>query len=292
MNPDLTQAGPVAARKVLRVDESRLRVPLPSLNLPKPRIGDWPVLVLAVMATGFVLAGAANLDLSTADARLGLAAGEPLGPLGQICGSWAPDLWPAKVAACRIGALFEPGGRTAPGAVLWPAALSAVAIGWILSRRITAVMGRRAGLLVGLCWFSCLGVIDHSGATGLDMLSGLAIVAAVDRLLTSGSDWQSGLLGRVCRPGRGLATRRPDLSGRHRHGPPWGKLFRKPDRAAARRFHHLVGLDHVCRLDRSLGGGAGLAIHGPSGLVIDPVTFGSWLALLPVCSPLLLASGS
>jgi hypothetical protein len=36
-------------------------------------------------------------------------------------------------------------------------------------------------------------VIDHSGATGLEFLSGLAIVAAIDRLLVKGSNWITGL---------------------------------------------------------------------------------------------------
>ena len=190
MHPELTEAGPVRPRRLVRVDASRLSVPLPKFQA-------WAVPLLAVMAIGFVLLGAGNLDLGPADARLGLAAGESLGPLGQVCGSWAPDLWPGRVAASQIAARFEQGGRTTPGSVLWPAALAAVAIGWILARRVMDVMGQRAGLWVGLCWLGCLGVIDHSGATGLEYLSGLAIVAAIDRLLSRGSDWTAGLWGGI-----------------------------------------------------------------------------------------------
>ena len=36
-------------------------------------------------------------------------------------------------------------------------------------------------------------MIDHSGGTGLDFIGGLAIVAAIDRLLARGSDWGAGL---------------------------------------------------------------------------------------------------
>jgi hypothetical protein len=36
-------------------------------------------------------------------------------------------------------------------------------------------------------------VIDHSGGTGLEFLSGLAIVAAIDHLLARGSDWKAGI---------------------------------------------------------------------------------------------------
>jgi hypothetical protein len=145
------------------------------------------------MAIGFVLVGGANLDLGSVDARQGLAASESLGPLGQVCGSWAPDLWPGEVAASQLAALLDVSGRPTSGCVLWPAALAAVAIGWILARRMTRVAGNRAGLCVGLCWFGCLGVIDHSDATGLEFLSGLAVVAAIDRLLGKGSDWKTGL---------------------------------------------------------------------------------------------------
>ena len=124
----------------MRVDGSRVSLVMPGLQ-------TWAVPLLAVMAIGFVLLGAGNLDLGPVDARQGLAASEPLGPLGQVCGSWAPDLWPGRVAASRMATLFEGGGRPTPGAVLWPAALAAVAIGWTLARRMMA-LGR--ALLVRL----------------------------------------------------------------------------------------------------------------------------------------------
>ncbi len=185
MHPELTQAGPVGMRRSVRVDGTRLSLPLPGVH-------TWAVPLLGVMAIGFVLLGGANLDLGPVDARLGLAAAESMGPLGQVCGSWAPEIMPGRVVACRIASLFEPAGRTTPGSVLWPSALAAVAIGWILARRAMETMGRRVGFWVGLCWFGSLGVIDHSGGTGLELLSGLAIIAAIDRLLTYGSDWRAG----------------------------------------------------------------------------------------------------
>ena len=46
--------------------------------------------------------------LSPTEARLGLAAGEKLGPLGQVFGYWAPDLWPAQGHS-------EPGPRASGG---------------------------------------------------------------------------------------------------------------------------------------------------------------------------------
>ena len=128
MHPESTQAGPAGTRRVMRVDGGRVSLVMPGLQ-------TWAVPLLAVMAIGFVLLGAGNLDLGPVDARQGLAASEPLGPLGQVCGSWAPDLWPGRVAASRMATLFEGGGRPTPGSVLWPAALAAVAIGWTLARR-------------------------------------------------------------------------------------------------------------------------------------------------------------
>ena len=185
MHPELTQSGPVAMRRVIRVDGAGRSLPLPGLQ-------SWAVPLLAVMAIGFVLVGAGNLDLGPVDARLGLAASESLGPLGQVCGSWAPDLWPVRVIVSQIAVFLEPGSRTTPSVVLWPAALAALAIGWILARRAMKLMGQRVGLWVALCWFGCLGVIDHSGGTGLEFLSGLGVVAAIDRLLEHGSDWKAG----------------------------------------------------------------------------------------------------
>lgn len=186
MHPELPQAGTAGIRRAMRVDGARVSLAMPSLQA-------WAAPILWVMAIGFVLLGGGNLELGPIDARQGLAAGESFGPLGQFCGSWAPDLWPGRIAASRFAALFEAGGRPTPGSVLWPAALAAVAIGWTLARRMTGVMGRRAGLWVGLCWLGCLGMIDHSGGTGLEFISGLTIVAAIDRLLAHCSDWRAGL---------------------------------------------------------------------------------------------------
>jgi hypothetical protein len=186
MHPELTRTGGRARNRPLRVDGAG-----PSLAIPELR--TWASPLLALMALTFVLLGAGNLDLGPVDARVGLAAGGPFGPLGQVFGYWAPDLWPGRVALSVLASLFEEGQRVTPGSVLWPAALAAATIGWILARRVMQSVGARTGLWFGLCWFGCLGVIDHSGGTGLDWISGLAIVAALDRLLTRGADWTAGL---------------------------------------------------------------------------------------------------
>ncbi|WP_165230582.1 hypothetical protein [Aquisphaera insulae] len=176
-------AGPPRNR-VLRADAR--------LTLPLALGGAWIAPLIGALTIGFVLIGAGNLELGPADARLGLAAGEPFGPIGQVYGRYAPELWPAKVALSRLAGRFGELGDALPGIVLWPSALAAAAIGWILARRAVQELGTRCGVLVGLAWLGSLGVIDHSGGIGLDFLPGLAVVAAIDRLLSKGSDWAAG----------------------------------------------------------------------------------------------------
>jgi hypothetical protein len=149
--------------------------------------------LLALIAVALVLIGAGSLDLGAADARLGLAAGESVRAVSQVYGYYAPDLWPGRVAVSAFAGMLEEGKRATAASVLWPAALAAVAIGWLLARRVSETVGPRTGLLFGLSWFGCLGVINHTGATGLEFLSGLATIGALDRLLTRGSDWTAGL---------------------------------------------------------------------------------------------------
>jgi hypothetical protein len=136
----------------------------------------------------FVILGATNLDLGPSEARLGLAAGERLGPLGQVFGYWAPDVWPAQVVPSYLLGRLEPFHRPTPAAVRWPAALAGVIAGWIIARSMARVLGLRAGVLVAACWFGSVALIDRSSMTGLDLIAGLATLAAIDRLMTRGSD--------------------------------------------------------------------------------------------------------
>ena len=172
--------------KTLRVDRET-----GTLSWSPPRYRN--TLALAVLAVFFVLLGATDLDLGPTDARLGLAAGERLGPLGQVVGYWAPDLWPAEVLPSFLLAQLEPGGRPSSAAVRWPAALAAILAGFMLSRRMQSVMGGRSGLLLGLCWFGSIALIDRSGAIEVDLIVGLTTLAAIDRLMTAGAGWVAGV---------------------------------------------------------------------------------------------------
>jgi hypothetical protein len=153
----------------------------------------WAPLALLALAIGFVVMGATDLDLGPAEGRLGLAAGERLGPLGQVVGYWAPDLWPGEVLPSLLFAQLEPLGRPGSAAVRWPAAIAGIIAGWLLARGMSRALGARAGVLLGLCWFGSVALIDRSGAAGLDLIVGMTTLAAIERLMDRGSDWIAGI---------------------------------------------------------------------------------------------------
>ena len=153
----------------------------------------WERLALAALAIFFVLVAAIDLDLGPGEARLGLASGERPGPLGQVVGYWAPDLWPAEVLPSYLLAQLEPGGRPSSAVVRWPAALAGILAGWMLARATARVMGSSTGLLVGLCWFGSIALIDRSDVLGIDLIVGLATLAALKRLMSGGTGWIAGL---------------------------------------------------------------------------------------------------
>ncbi len=150
-------------------------------------------LVLATLALGFVILGVEGLDVGPGEGRLGLAAGGSVGPLGQVFGYWAPDLWPGEVLPSLALARLGSTGRAHSGVVRWPAALAAILGGWILVRGMYRPFGHRAAIWAGVCWFGCLAVIDRSAGSGLDLILGVATLAAIDRLLARGADWAAGL---------------------------------------------------------------------------------------------------
>ncbi|WZO97642.1 hypothetical protein EP7_004684 [Isosphaeraceae bacterium EP7] len=136
---------------------------------------------VAALAAVFVLAGP-QFQLGREEARLGIAAAERLGPMGQVFGGWDPGVWPLPVILGKLwAALWQ--GPVDTWAVRGPAALAALAIGVMASRRVSLALSPRAGLLVGLAWFSCLGAMDRSTAFGLDMIVGLGTVLALDRII-------------------------------------------------------------------------------------------------------------
>jgi hypothetical protein len=186
LDPAVIQAAPRSKLKTLRSDVlSEWASPTAKRTVAR--------LVLLALALFFVVLGAINLDLNPAEARLGLAAGEYVGPLGQVVGYWAPDLLPGQfIPSLALGRL-EAFGRPSPAAVRWPAALAGIIAGWMIARSMYQALGLRAGLLFGICWFGSLALIDRSATTGIDLVVGLATLASINRILTCGSDRVAGL---------------------------------------------------------------------------------------------------
>ena len=74
--------------------------------------GIWASLAVVGLALGFVVVGRrAAWTSGPQEARLGLAAGERIGPMGQVLGYWAPDLWPAQVLPSLALTRLTPSGR-------------------------------------------------------------------------------------------------------------------------------------------------------------------------------------
>ncbi len=154
----------------------------------------WPrrFVVFALLATTFVLLGGGNLDPNLDESRLGLAAFESLGPFGQVFGGWDPLIWPGQLAPALIWSWGE-GGTPTSASLRWPAAIAGVWIGLILARRVSNNLGGRAGVLTGLCWFGSLALMDRSSGAGIDLITALGTVGALDRLLGRGSDLAAGV---------------------------------------------------------------------------------------------------
>jgi hypothetical protein len=154
----------------------------------------WAGAAWTLLAAVFVLLGGGNLDVNETEARLGIAAGEPLGPVGRVSGGWDPSVWPAPVVLSQVWAWGEEGTPTA-ASVRWPSAIAAILIGLLLARRLMTTLDLRTGVLVGLTWFGSLAMIDRSAEAGLDLITGLATVGAIDRLLSGRASWGAGIWG-------------------------------------------------------------------------------------------------
>jgi hypothetical protein len=163
------------------------------IDVPRAFSGWGTRVALVVLAIVFVVVGATDLDLGPSEGRLGLAAGERIGPLGQVFGYWAPDLWPAEVWPSLLCATLEPLGRPGSAAVRWPAAVAGIIAGFLLARGMSRALGARAGVFLGICWFGSLALVDRSGAAGVDLILGLTALAAIERIIDRGSDWIAGI---------------------------------------------------------------------------------------------------
>jgi hypothetical protein len=153
----------------------------------------WAQLTIAAIAVGFVIVGADALDLGPAEARLGLASREHFGPLGQVVGYWAADLWPAQVLLGKVMSLLQPPYESSSGAVRWPAAIAGLIAGFLLIKSMARAQGNRAAVILGFCWFGTIALVDRSAGAGVDLMVALGTIAAIHRLMTRGPDLLAGL---------------------------------------------------------------------------------------------------
>lgn len=185
MTIDGIQTATVDGSRRLRADEGNARFKLPSARL-------WRGPALVLIGLIFVMVGGADSELRSADARVGLAARAGVGPLGQVYGQWRPDVWPLRVAASRLAMALEEPGQPLSGTVLWPSAIAGLVAGWLVARRLMSLEATRLSLLFGFAWFGSAALIDHSSSLGFDFLTGMATIAALDRLMSRGSGWVAG----------------------------------------------------------------------------------------------------
>lgn len=186
MMPVETAAAGTAVRR-LRVDTSK-----PVFSLERFRRSVAPA--LAVLAGLLVVWGVESRDLGPEEAELGLAAGSPVGPLGQVYGGWMTGLLPGRVLPSQLYVwVFCEGGLPNEASVQWPTVGALLAMGWVVSYRVRRTLGGVAGVLTALALFGSVALIDHSAALGFDAMTGLWVVAALDRVLGKGSDWKAGL---------------------------------------------------------------------------------------------------
>lgn len=156
----------------------------------------WVWVIVLAVGAGFVLIGGGRQDLGPIESRLGMAAGERFGPMGQNFGGWEPSIWPAELAPSAIWAWGE-GGTPTSASIRWPSAIAGLLAGVVLAARMLATLGGRAALILALCWFGSVALIDRSAGAGLDLVAGWVVVAAIDRILARGSDWVAGTWGAI-----------------------------------------------------------------------------------------------
>ena len=262
-DPVLSSMARLLRPRTLRVDRET-----GSLTWSPPRY--WSQAALVILAAFFVLVGAIDLDLGPSEARLGLAAGERPGPLGQVVGYWAPDLWPAQVLPSFLLAQLEPGGRPSSAAVRWPAALAGLLAGLILAWRMTRVMGRGAGLILGLCWFGSIALVDRSGGIGLELIVGLGHSGYPRQRDDRRDGLDCRLLGVAGIPFGRPAAALCDRAGNRGHRPHHGSELDRVHHSASRHGGSLVVMDEPGRFTGALCDRTCTTVHPEIGVVPGP----------------------
>jgi hypothetical protein len=153
--------------------------------------------LVATIAVAFVLLGGGSLEPTDAEARLALSAHEPISAVAQVLGGYDPSITPGAAWITAIWTAVFDGSVPSTGSIRWPAVLAAIALGLLLARRVGAAFGPRAAVFAAIASFGSVALIDRSATTRMDLLTALALVATLDRLLARGSDWVAGSLAAV-----------------------------------------------------------------------------------------------
>lgn len=153
--------------------DQRLRADLAEAPpIPRPDLSAYiPTFLAVATALFFILWGAATLDPGPAEARVGLAASEQVGPLGLVYGSWDPALLPGRVWPVQIWSAFSGQRFASVAALRWPSAIAAAVLVLVLGLQVGRRMGPRAGVLATLACAASLAFMDRSSA-GLGALDG------------------------------------------------------------------------------------------------------------------------
>ena len=140
--------------------------------------------IFMAMVSVFILWGATRLEVGQQEARLAMAAREPLGPVGQSFGGLDPAIYPGPLLAIKAWSILEEHG---PGqqSLRWPVAIFAAIIGAILTLRSEWICGKVAALSVGFCWLTSFAAMNRSGEFGLDFFTGLGLIFVINRSIAN-----------------------------------------------------------------------------------------------------------
>jgi hypothetical protein len=158
-----------------------------------PRQAAWLTALLGTLIAFCLFWNADLRDLGPEEARIGLASLEKLGPLGIVYGQWNAALWPLQVLPAWVITQLTGQGIPHTGSVRWPVIAAYLMLLLLGGRSLKARFGLRPLLWFGLIGASMLGFLDRAWPS-FDLLSGLAVAAAIDRRLDRGWDFLGGCL--------------------------------------------------------------------------------------------------
>jgi hypothetical protein len=134
-------------------------------------------------------------DLGPAEATLGMAAFEGIGPFGQAFGGWVSSLPFLQVLPSWLFARAAgPESAGWSGAVHVPAAIALLVLVVLVARSAWRALGPGVGWLMAIALLTSPAFLQRPTDVGFEPFTGLAVVAALIRIQSRGSDLVAGLL--------------------------------------------------------------------------------------------------